>query len=454
MHTLKVFGASPLLRWSRCFALSLALSFTFQGLAVSAPADTENAAETSLDEPEESSADQGSAEDPALALELLQDQLDIQSFEQLQLAQRFQDFREALPFDFFGSFAVRHCAMANEQFDVLGNVLQMRLSAGLRGRVDEHWSYGLRVLSTQNDNYNLSWFPAGGSTIGRVPFFIDRYRVSWQTTPQDYAPPWMPQVQLHFGKARNTLFDTALLFDEDVSFNGLQQIFQWQNDAPRLTGVSDVRWRKSELLLHEDVILTEDTFITSALWAAKGRTQWDLPWGNLEAGLGYLHYTGVDALAAYQFNSGYRGVYSTGNRRVDGRAPGYTSDFRLLNGSVRWHWQPEGFPEVQLIADTVYNTAASDRNLGWWIGGHIGRLQQAGDWRVEYSYRHMEQDYQLDLMVDEFFAGTDVQGHRLDLHYMLADKTRAVATFLTRQRLTEPELGSLTVAYLTLRQDF
>lgn len=389
-------------------------------------------------------------------LESLQDQLDLQSFEHLKFEERFQAFREALPFDFFGSFALRYCGMSNERFDVLGNVLQMRLSAGIRGEVDEHWSYGLRVLSNENDNFNLSWFPAGGSPISRVPFFIDRYHITWKTArPAENASPWVPETQLVFGKARNTLFETQLLFDEDVSFNGLQQHFRWRN--PQADASSDLaipHWQAASVELHENIVLMENAFITASLWSAKATGQWQWLGGQLQTSLGYLHYVGEDVLAAYTFNPGYRGPYSVGNREQSGDTAGYTSGFRLLNPSLSWQWQPEGLPEMGVVVDGVVNTAAQDRNTGWLLGAHVGRLQQAGDWKVEYSYRYMEQDYQLALMVDEFFAGTDVHGHNLTANYLLTDSTHAIATLLTRQRITEPEHGMLTILYLTLRQDF
>ena len=417
----------------------------------SAPQASEQSSESSRSENPVSEAEtpEESFENPNdLDLDSLQDQLDLQSFEAFGLQQRFADFRKALPFDFFGSLAVRHCAMANEKFDVLGNVLQMRLSAGVRGRLDSHWSYGLRVLSTQNDSFNLSWFPTGGSSIARMPFYLDRYHISWQRQPE-------PGESLDFGKARNTLFETQLLFDEDVSFNGLQQHLRWKNPALSAgpsTGAFD--WDTVELSLHEDVLLMEETFITASLWAVKALSRWKVPEGSAQASAGYLHYVGTDALAAQTYNPGYRGPYSTGNRRQSGRAPGFLNDFRLLNVSAQWQWQPQKWPEIQLMGDLVYNTAAPDRNRGAWLGGHLGKLSQPGDWQVEYAYRWMEQDYQLDLMVDEFFAGTDVQGHSVNVNYMLTEKTRATATVLTRQRITEPELGLLTVVYLTLRQDF
>jgi hypothetical protein len=387
-------------------------------------------------------------------LDSLQDQLDLQSFEHLSLQQRFADFRKALPFDFFGSLAVRHCAMANDKLNVLGNVLQMRLSAGVRGQFDSHWSYGLRVLSTQNDSFNLSWFPTGGSSIARVPFFIDRYHMTWQRQPES-GETFIPALQLDFGKSRNTLFETQLLFDEDVSFNGLQQHLRWKNPEQSTTALSTgFDWDTAEVSFHENILLIEETFITASLWAAKALGRWRVPDGSAQISAAYLHYVGTDALAAQTYNPGYRGPYSTGNRRQQGRVPGFLHDFRLLDLSAQWQWQPQAWPEMQVMGDLVYNTAAPDRNLGAWIGGHIGNLRKPGDWQVEYAYRWMEQDYQLDLMVDEFFAGTDVQGHSVNVNYMLAEKTRATATLLTRQRITEPELGMLTILYLTLRQDF
>ncbi|MBF2052875.1 MAG: hypothetical protein IGS03_05335 [Candidatus Sericytochromatia bacterium] len=71
-----------------------------------------------------------------------------------------------------------------------------------------------------------------------------------------------------------------------------------------------------------------------------------------------------------------------------------------------------------------------------------------------YQYRWMQQDYNLSLMVDEFYSGTDVAGHTLDLSTRVTDSTSTILSLVTRQSLSNPEFGHLWIAYLTLRQDF
>ncbi len=397
-------------------------------------------------------------EDLEERLEDQQDQIDILASDQMTLVETFRRFREALPFDFFGSLAVRHCAMANEKLDVLGNVLQMRLSAGVRGQVDEHWGYMLRLLSTENDSFNLSWYPFGGAPIARSPLFLDRYEIRWKA-PQEGL---VPAIDLRFGKSRNTLFETQLLFDEDVSFNGLQQHFTWRNSSPGNSsgtspGTRGLQWQKAGIELHEDVLQIEETFITASLLAAKGVSEWATENLTLRSALSYLHYQGTSALATQTFNTGYRGPYAVLNRTVTGTAnqSTYVSDFRLLNMAATARWQPAPeWPPLSLMVDGVYNLGARDRNLGAFVGLEVGQLKQVGDMQLDYSYRWMEQDYQVALFADEFYAGNDVQGHTLSLSYLMTLKTRAIATLVTRQRITEPELGVLTIAYLTLRQDF
>lgn len=376
-------------------------------------------------------------------VESLEDQSALQSVEHLELAEQMQQFQENLPFRLFGSLALRSCSMGETvEGGILGTLFQVRLGAGIQGQVHPDWQYELRLLSTENDSYNLSWFPFGGTHIPRTLLTLDRFFINWRPLR---AAGWQPQLDIQVGKALNPLAETQLLFDEDVSFPGLQQQLQWKNPLPH--------WHSLELSLNENVVLMEDTFITSSLWAAKAASEWRWDALHWRSAVSYSHYLGSNRLAPYEFNQGYLGPFSQRNRRSDDNQ-GFASQFQLLNlfSQLSWHGF-ENWP-VHVFADYVHNLGARDQNQGWLVGLKAGQQKKAGDWELIYQYRWMQQDYNLSLMVDEFYSGTDVAGHTVDLSTRITDSTSTILSLVTRQSLSNPEFGHLWIVYLTLRQDF
>ncbi|MBF2052874.1 MAG: putative porin [Candidatus Sericytochromatia bacterium] len=298
-------------------------------------------------------------------VDTLEDQSALQSVEQLELAEQMQQFQKNLPFRLFGSLALRSCSMGETvEGGILGTLFQVRLGAGIQGQVHPDWQYELRILSTENDSYNLSWFPFGGTHIPRSLITLDRFFINWRPLR---ASGWQPQLDIQIGKALNPLAETQLLFDEDVSFTGLQQQIQWKNPLPH--------WHSLELSLNENVVLMEDTFITSSLWAAKAASEWrwnDLHW---RSAISYSHYLGSDRLAPYNFNQGYLGPFSQRNRLTSDNQ-GFTSQFQLLNLFSQVGWQGIDNWPLHVFGDYVHNFGARDQNQGWLVGLKAGQQKK------------------------------------------------------------------------------
>lgn len=374
----------------------------------------------------------------------LEDQTDLLAARHFDLQEEFEHFQQSMPFRIFGSVALRTCSMMEtNQYQVLGNTFQVRLGAGLRGQASPGWDYGVRLLTTDNQSYNLSWYPSGGNHIPRAPLNLDRFFVRW--SPLKASKPGQTGLNFTVGKALNFLPETQLLYDEDVSFTGLQEELSWKDLLPG--------WKDLKLQLGQHILLIEKTFLTSTLLAGKVSSDWD--WGDwsLRSAVSYEHYLDSDALAPYEFAQGYLGSFSSRNRVSDDNQ-GFVSAFHLLNGfsALEWHGIPE-LP-VQIRGDLVRNFGATDQNLGWLVGLRLGHLQRVGNWAFDYSFRRMEQDYNLSLMTDDFYAGTDVAGQTFALSGRVADKTFVRFSVVDRMPISHPENGNLWILYSTLRQDF
>lgn len=374
-------------------------------------------------------------------IEQLEERADLQATKEFELIQSLEDLQVRHQLDFFGSLALRYCGMFNGDGQVLGNTFQTRLSAGLRGQAAPGWNYALRVLSNDNQSFNLSWFPfTSSSTIPRSPITLDRFHIDWQATQHNQA---LPALRLRVGKAPNFLLgDSQLLFDEDVSFTGLQQEASWQALTPN--------WEQLSLSLGQQAVLIQGAFIQTSLLAAKVDSSWRWEDWNLKTGLSYSQFLGASALAPLGYEQGYLGAYSQRNRISNQH---FDSQFQLLNAHASLNWQSPLGP-VTLLADYAHNVGARDQNKGALVGLSWGQRRQPGDWKLEYNYRYLEQDYQLSLMVDEVFAGTGVSGHVLEGGVQLTDKASWSLTWINRHSLTDTTVAPLNIIYTTLRQDF
>ena len=144
------------------------------------------------------------------------------------------------------------------------------------------------------------------------------------------------------------------------------------------------------------------------------------------------------------------GPYSQRNRITNQR---FDSNFQLLNAHASLNWDsPLG--RLTLLTDWVQNLGAQDKNKGGLVGLRWGNLKQPGDLKFEYNYRYQEQDYNLSLMVDEFFSGTDVSGHVFEAGVQITDKAAFLLTWVNRQSLLDTSVSPLNIVYTTLRQDF
>ena len=373
-------------------------------------------------------------------LDFLEERTDIIDFDLNQLNQRFDHFDEELPFKVFGSLALRSCSMMNSQADIVGSTLQTRLGVGVRGRFHSDWDYGLRALSIPNDNFNLSWFPFdNNANLMRTPINLDRYFIRWR--PKIMSG--FPELSVSVGKALNPLPESQLLFDEDVSFNGLQESIRWKNPIQHL--------KELRFDFGQHPLINQGTFITSSLFSAKLRSDWQ--WGDwqLRGGSSYAHYLGTDAFAPLNLNQGYLGAFSSRNRLNSEN--NFTSDFQILNAFGRLSWSGLSFP-ITLLGDYAHNFGAQDLNNGGLIGLQLGQLRKSGDWQFNYAYRYMQQDFNLSLMIDDFYSGTDVAGHTFRLGSQITDHNAAHLTLVTRQSLSRPESGHLFILYTSIQQSF
>lgn len=328
-------------------------------------------------------------------------------------------------------------ATANTQED--RNRLRLRARLGLLARVSDEWSAGIR-LATGSETDRVSTNQTLGQDFNKYAFHVDRAYLKYE--PAEW-------LSLYGGRIPNPWFSTDLVWDEDLSFEGVaatvRPVLAEGAVRPFLTvgafpiresnpTASGSRWMQgvqagAKLRLGHRSQLT----LGAALYRFDGIE------GKLEADPN-LSY--VPEFGQYEYGRGLRQkgntLFYTDSRRTDGEAPqiwGLASRFRPLNLTASLdlaHFDPV---HVILTADYVKNTQF-DRNemqrrtglritdgkdYGYQYRLTVGmpKLENQHDWQASFSYRYLGSDAVLDAFTDSDFGlgGTNLKGYQVAFQY-------------------------------------
>jgi hypothetical protein len=136
---------------------------------------------------------------------------------------------------------------------------------------------------------------------------------------------------------------------------------------------------------------------------------------NLQLALGYYYFRNVKG-NGLDFSSGTNTTTPDGKLVFDYNAP-------VLSGELGFK-NPFGLdfvPYLILFGEYVYNPDPDNDNRGYLAGVRVGHpdMKRFGDWRLEYSYRHLEKDAWPDVFPDSDFYGgaTNVKGMEAILNF-------------------------------------
>jgi hypothetical protein len=255
-------------------------------------------------------------------------------------------------------------------------------------------------------------------------------------------------VSVNAGKFANPIFRTdELVFDNDISAEGLSQTFQLLAQPHGVLDqvkVHGLQWTFAEVANQQDG------------WMFGGQVNPSLHFGDVqvEAGLGQFWWLNSDLIAqalsrnttaftasgAPVANSNFNSSLANTNLLVTktiqpptttpGRKPaaftaitGYQSGFNQTNAVVA-----ATIPHLVLAQplrawlDYVYNwDAATDDAQGWQSGVKLGQTKVKGDWAVSGFYEHNGQESMISAFTWSDFGngGTNQQGPGLSIDYQL-----------------------------------
>lgn len=277
------------------------------------------------------------------------------------------------------------------------------------------------------------------------------------------------------GRVKNPFLHTDLVFDSDMTFEGLYGTHYWLRQEsvfddqrqwdPYITiglfPLQEIHSSRAGLQEATQDLISEINDQDKYLYAAQIGASYDFINRNkLEMGLAYYKYdqiqgrrnpfegTGATDATASQF-------YQLGNSLIQINHPndpvklGLASGYELINATVKYT-MVDFFPTyVFLHADFVKNldfdqdyidslypgvdVPSRDQGYEFGIAAGTSTLTYLRDWRVSFLYRHLEGDAVLDAFADSDFllGGTDAEGYILQFQYGIYDNTVVSAKWLS-----------------------
>ncbi len=266
-------------------------------------------------------------------------------------------------------------------------------------------------LATGNSNDPISTNQSFENTFTGKPIHLDWAYLTVKPGKTFNLRPGLFTIM--GGKMPTTVYKVSeLVWDDDLSPEGATEIINFIDQKEgffrnlRLTGV---QWVVDEISNDQDpwiggAQLATDTAIGStATWSA---------------GVADYHYSNMNSVAEKYFNkytnpptntqsnSSYNSSLANSNdvtKNANGLITGYKYGSNILNANSELNFANPfgiGLP-AGVFGDLAYNTQASNRNLGFYVGAGIGKagkgwysdsLKNQGDWGASYTFARVEKD--------------------------------------------------------------
>ena len=358
--------------------------------------------------------------------------------------------------------------------------LRERLRLSLNADVTTNAKVGLR-LATGNDRDPVSTNQTLGNSGNRFRFAVDRAYLKYTFLDEDTYPA----VTFYGGRFANPWLSSNLVFDRDLSFEGLA--FRLQHNLAGSGSLMDMDDETRTLFLtfgafplQEVKLSSQDKWMLGAQIGTRyilddqSVFQWGLAYYN------YLNVTGRRNSLFSQLNDfSAPGFVQKGNTMFNIRNDlgaselwALASDYDLLDLTA--HYDYAGFSPWHVVADfdvvknlawdrndilkrsggaTILqgmravgaNNPLEDRTLGFYARLTVGwpRVTLRGSWQVFGGYKYLQRDAVLDAYTDSDFllGGTDAQGWILGGKYGLNDNISLTGRWISADQIDGPPLG-------------
>lgn len=296
------------------------------------------------------------------------------------------------------------------------NRARTRLRLGFNYNISDDFQFGVRIR-TGNPDDPRSPHQSFGNVYHSWAFALDRAYLKFKPS---FLPP-NRLVSVSVGKFPNALLTTEGLWDDDVNPEGIAGEFGFS----KLHGLDEVKIIGAQYIVDERN-LGRDATMTGAQVQLKKSV---VAGSSVTLAVGLYDYHQLGSIAT-----------SASDRRENlVRGQTFASQFRVFDSILKGDFALKGIPLSPYI-NFFHNTRAFDsRSNGAWAGLSLGAPKKQGDWGITYLYGYIERDATLAAFAqDDFLAGTNYQGHRIQFLYNLLDRLQLKPEVYTTRLLTVP----------------
>ena len=367
---------------------------------------------------------------------------------------------------------IKNEALLNNKKDRLR--LRERLRLGFEAKLADGLKAGIR-LATSNINNPVSNDQTLGNTGQSYQLAIDRAFLQYDYV-DNKGNDWF---SLYGGRILNPFVSTDVVFDPDLSFEGVAGSFRYHfnQDDPKLRGyhapsptsrfgVNQGQQSPDSVFMTLGAFPIQDVnFSTADKWLYAGQIGAD--WlvfdkSRLNFATSYYEFTNINARYNSATGNGHENDWTApqfiqkGNSMVaitddasgqggvctdtTGCLFGLASGFKIFNTTAMLDYAGFGDTHVLFTADyaknlgfnrqrilTQFNQDIKPRTDAYQARIDIGHpeIKRFGNWSVNLAYRYVERDAVLDAFTDSVFhqGGTDAKGWVLGTQYGLAKNT-------------------------------
>lgn len=399
-------------------------------------------------------------------------------------------------------------ALLNNHSDRLR--IRERFRLGFEANLSEGLKAGVR-FATSNLNNPVSSDQTLGNTGQSYQFAIDRAYLQYDYL-DDRKTDWF---SLYAGRILNPFVSTDVVYDPDLSFEGVAGSFRWHFNrgdnkfngykAPNPTarfGINQGQQTPDSVFMTLGVFPLQDIDISvNDKWLYAG--QMGLDWlvfgqSRVNVAASYYEYVNVNARrnpvgggsyshqydwTAPQFvQKGNSMVAITDANTLNGTCTdtvgclfGLASEFKIFNATANFDYA--GFDPVHVLLtadyaknlgfnrerileefDTAYaSTDLRPRTTAYQLRVDVGKpeIRRFGDWSVNLAYRYIQRDAVLDAFTDSIFhlGGTDAKGWTAGLQYGLSKNAWFNLRWLSSDSIDGPKYA-IDTAHVDLNARF
>jgi hypothetical protein len=319
--------------------------------------------------------------------------------------------------------------------------MRVRMRLGAKAKITNSFEAGLRLVTGNGDD------PV--STNQTLANYGKKYQSTFDLAYIGYKNHTR-SVQLSGGRIKNPFLSTDLVWDNDLTFEGIAGTWHWL----RSDGM-DEQFRSADPYITLGAFpLTELESSSDDKWLYAAQFGLDYAFADqskLQVGAAYYHYANIVGVRNDPGNNltDYSAVdfVQKGNSLFNIRNDpdntnlvllGLLPDYHLANVTLAYDLATLAPHHIYLTADYVKNigfdqddiierrgSPIDEETTGWLVRAAVGWpvVAKRGNWLAALSYRYLERDAVLDAFTDSDFhlGGTDAKGYVLEFQYGLDD---------------------------------